>query len=1453
LNKMRHLVDTWQKISECELAVKFEKVVQGLLSCGISSMMGLNFDRRGYEILFGRRLPSLRAPSLNATMLCIVDFVTTMVETGYECFLEKSLHPIVVKNRKIRVFLDKTLALSDEIDRLPDTLNVDGFELVERARALYQEGMYLLPKNPEIGPFVKDLAQKFTRVRTFFGVPAIRKPPFSVLIYSKPGQGKTMVGNMIASVYAWTVRKQFNINLLFDPQTCMHAFNPDANFMDGYKGTSTWWIHCDDIARETKLQIRNGISPGLAKLISIINPAGMASEQAAIEDKGTIPVNPALVTASTNVKSLNAIYAVATPVALLRRLPFVVTPILKPQFKDKDGFMKKLDHMEYDAHTFLIEKVRALPNPTEGTLGVDYDLYVPDRKAYFSSREVKELGLRTECTKPEFIEELSNAVCKHEKNAKVMFEQSMSYKDVTYCDHHYSSAEHCQQCADDKCYAQMSPEVNAHGSDSSADKFRDEVSSQIRAIEEHYANIQDSPQPNDDIWVSEEDSIKNDYDDDGHEVCSDTPDSDSYVDAQEAKAWYSEHKRNKLREAALEGQGGFMSRPAPPPEPRTLSYFQRAQMFMLVAYLKYAPKRFHNWAVERLFHLNPDALFDFILLTMNKHVPKKVQEFITAKNALMALGGISAFYGAFSLFQSIKSSSEPSISTEVPVSMGNIWARDNKEQDLFVVPPTTTSTNDDEIITTVRKSIFRLGIEVMDDQKHLNNEVNVVSLGESRYLTVNHAFGGDGPWQCVANYGYFQDHASALRCFTIDSSQLTRIPERDLVIFTCASLLPRKPLLKYFPPKMDQAARQTRCITLEPTGALTIAQVFNKKYDPDHAITYTNPGGSITIYGYDGEALDIKSKKGDCGSVVVSRSSLGWFISGIRVAGSPADSPSMRAISTPISREILDPFLKKSNPLRYLNSKDGLNLSSRTGPLQPPYRKGIHTYIKPHSQVWMLGSFTQRHTHTSKTRRTMIADAYEKEFNIKIDAVPPLMKAVQEDGEWKNPYTIATQTTSQQSPHFLDSEINDVVENILHDTLQDPSWLEEVCTLDVVDAINGLPGVDFLDSLQMSTSGGFTFPGKKVQYFDRIDDKWYPKPELIKAVKDIEESYILGERANIIFLGSLKDEPVTVKKREAGKTRVFTACPVSFSIVVRKYFLWITKAMRSQNYLTECAVGMNCFSSEWEDLYHYLTYFGADKIVAGDYKAFDKEMPANIIRGAFSVLIEWRKRTSAISTKELMIMEGIATDVSLPVVNMNGDVFQFFGGNPSGQPLTAIINSIANSIYMRIAFKDLGGSLNLFKKQVHLMTYGDDNILNTDRPWFNHTAIQGVLKKRWVTYTMAEKDSESVPFINIEQADFLKRKFRHLNGYIVAPLAISSVHKMLGMMVEKGNVSEEQVIADSYLSARQEVSLHGEELFNEFTNKMESILENHPCIKMLFTKQHAYTYDQTLSWVLGRE
>jgi hypothetical protein len=173
----------------------------------------------------------------------------------------------------------------------------------------------------------------------------------------------------------------------------------------------------------------------------------------------------------------------------------------------------------------------------------------------------------------------------------------------------------------------------------------------------------------------------------------------------------------------------------------------------------------------------------------------------------------------------------------------------------------------------------------------------------------------------------------------------------------------------------------------------------------------------------------------------------------------------------------------------------------------------------------------------------------------------------------------------------------------------------------------------------------------------------------------------------------------------------------------------------------------------------------------------------------------------------------------------------YHGSNPSGHPGTVQINSIVNSLYMRYCFVVLGEehgfTIKDFRKHVALITYGDDNVMGVsdDVPWFNHTSIAATLADVGITYTMADKEAESVPYITIDEVSFLKRKWvwEEDLGDFACPLDINSIHKML-MYRTMGNDTEEQQLANQIRSAHGEFFYHGREVFKEHDQFLRDLL-----------------------------
>lgn len=118
--------------------------------------------------------------------------------------------------------------------------------------------------------------------------------------------------------------------------------------------------------------------------------------------------------------------------------------------------------------------------------------------------------------------------------------------------------------------------------------------------------------------------------------------------------------------------------------------------------------------------------------------------------------------------------------------------------------------------------------------------------------------------------------------------------------------------------------------------------------------------------------------------------------------------------------------------------------------------------------------------------------------------------------------------------------------------------------------------------------------------------------------------------------------------------------------------------------LSECAVGINCHSDEWEQMYKYITEF--ENLIGGDYKKYDQKLPSQLIITAFNILIAIARKCNY-SAEDILVMETMVADVVYAYIAVNGDLISITNGTHiSGNSLTVIINGICGALNLRACF-----------------------------------------------------------------------------------------------------------------------------------------------------------------------
>jgi uncharacterized protein YeaO (DUF488 family) len=395
----------------------------------------------------------------------------------------------------------------------------------------------------------------------------------------------------------------------------------------------------------------------------------------------------------------------------------------------------------------------------------------------------------------------------------------------------------------------------------------------------------------------------------------------------------------------------------------------------------------------------------------------------------------------------------------------------------------------------------------------------------------------------------------------------------------------------------------------------------------------------------------------------------------------------------------------------------------------------------------------------------------------------------------------------------------------------------EIHPLSRMETVCGIDGKRFIDKMKPLTSVGYPLAGPKAIYltalnpedFDNFSCPMELNERFWNEFERMEEEYLAGRRCYPVFKASLKDEPTPMEK---DKVRVFQAAPLALQLLVRKYYLPLARILSLYPLVSECAVGVNPYGPEWNELSEHVKKYGADRILAGDYSKYDLRMSSQLMAAAFRVLIDMATSTGNYSERDISIMEGIATDICQPLMAYNGDYIQHVGSNPSGQNLTVYINSIVNALLFRCAYFHIYADrkdLPPFKEVCALITYGDDakSSVRAGFDEFNHIAVADFLEANDMKFTMPDKTSTPTKFMTDETADLLKRKniVNPETGLIFGALDESSIFKSLHSVLKSTSVSNEEQCMNNIDGALREWFAHGRDIYELRRAQMQRVAQ----------------------------
>lgn len=840
-------------------------------------------------------------------------------------------------------------------------------------------------------------------------------------------------------------------------------------------------------------------------------------------------------------------------------------------------------------------------------------------------------------------------------------------------------------------------------------------------------------------------------------------------------------------------------------------------------------------------------------------VMRLAKEYIIELLALLTLGALGAYF--CSNKDNTKPQNVPSDIKYVPrKDVVNPWFSDDVSMEPLPCNNASTSVGVDMVDPLFAKHCFFMRINHGDKVRR----VRVTAIGGLDFLAVNHTI-PTGQIYVTLHKSVGDGIQPVYKCALNDCS-VVRDVKNDLCLIRIPGFNPVKDLTKYF---NDSFIPNNR-----PIG------IFHayRGYDGEFVKTPDTGRGAIGM-SYMATVVPSESIQysvndvGMCGSLVISRLNRGHGILGIHVAGDPNRNIGQ---GKQVLISHINEMRSRFDSLVQPKIDEGVFTIKSVNPdLQPQvstelHRKNLTRWI-PEGRALVYGEMSgiPRAKHTADVRKTLIHSDIVSQFG-PVNYSAPEMKIGHVAGIYRNPLqdavTQISQADVQLDPEILDRCAKHYLSRVYSKvSLAD---IKKVRVLTDYEAVNGIQGEPHINCINKSAGGGIGMFAKKSNYLIPSPTPEAPhgvdwSGEVYDEIFRLREEMEAGRLVYPVFQANLKNEPVKLKPRPEeeqlmirdyfnGMTdeqisrkmgvefnyvsmkpkdvRVFTGTPAAWSHEVRRYFLYLTQVIQENNVAFETAVGTNAMSCDWEMYYQYLTEHGSDRMVAGDYAKYDKSIPGSMLTYVGYIFLDILRASGNFSDTQLLAAETTIYDSSMPLISFDGTLIKMMGSLPSGHPLTVQYNSVCNSLFMRYAWVSKGYDLEDFDRCVNLLTYGDDNILNIKRGYddFNHTTISNVLRGVGITYTMADKDSESIPYIHIDDCEFLKRKWLYHEdfGVHVAPLDKKSIFKYLAYCCDT-SLDPVTAAITNYDTALRDAFLHGKEFYDMLSEELYKIHIKH--------------------------
>jgi hypothetical protein len=592
---------------------------------------------------------------------------------------------------------------------------------------------------------------------------------------------------------------------------------------------------------------------------------------------------------------------------------------------------------------------------------------------------------------------------------------------------------------------------------------------------------------------------------------------------------------------------------------------------------------------------------------------------------------------------------------------------------------------------------------------------------------------------------------------------------------------------------------------------------------------------------FKGHSYEGACKKGMCGGAIVDESSRDSCIIGIHVGG---NEQNRIGVSVSVLRQDIVDAKRHFAPSRIdIHSAPNMEMYGQDILVKEVYEKNpFVTEIDRCDGLELIGQVLARNSPKAKTVNTPIYEDVKEEFGVDYDFGSP---AFTFNGDKKHGVKMLARLIGEKKPFehclLLARAATDLKNQVCRPIFEDfEFWKEEIRLLSFEEIINGIPGKKFVNAMNMSTKYGSHKPGAKKDHFIQREDGTYECPEYTKAEYERRQALMKGGIITFeTLIQQLKNEATARRKIDIGKVRNFFMTSTETQMSFREYMQTTCRFWNLTSSTSECAVGINPHSTQWNSLWDAMEKFSTN-YTALDFKNFDLGVPYEVLSKAIDILFTPVKIFH--KGKEIdNVLKCLKHTLLHCMVNVNGDVVIIPGIVPSGINLTSVLGCIVNSLYHRMAAFDIYPDLPKFSDAMFLRTFGDDS-MGSVKSKYSKLNVKNIIKHMaglGIQATDIHKNVDSkVVYHKKTDMEFLKRSFRYDRhfGCNVAPLAHESMFKSLMCHIPPKTVSIEALTGQCVDNFLLEAAFHGKEYYNMARSKMQRICErrdiSHHCTKL---------------------